>query len=180
MTFEEKTFCCSVTVAVVMMCSAELATIIIAYLTNVEHPLMRCQSYNVSVFGLGERHSVIAQRRICTNNGALLAWIIIHLFIDLIALIAIQTTRYRALLPYIFTAVIDLLMSSAYLVVLFVQMIRGDKIDNVLVIFIIFVVLFKSYSLYCSRRLYWILQSVFDRRYSTRTVVIKDDSSFQF
>ncbi|KHJ91016.1 hypothetical protein OESDEN_09126 [Oesophagostomum dentatum] len=96
---------------------------------DVEHPLMRCQSYNVSL--PGERSSVTAQRRLCTTSGPLLAYVIAHLFINLIALVAIQTSRYRALIPYIFTAVLDLLMSSAYLVVLFVQIIRGDQIENV-------------------------------------------------
>ncbi|ETN81325.1 hypothetical protein NECAME_08582 [Necator americanus] len=158
---------------------------------------MRCQSYNVSM--LGERSSMTTQRRLCTTSGPLLAWLIAHLFINLIALVAIQTSRYRALIPYIFAAVVDLLMSSAYLVVLFVQMIRGDEIENVvllqlcgfvtrefififqtLVLFIAAIVVFKSYSVYCSRRLYWILQSVFDRRYTTRTLVVKDDSVFQF
>ncbi|EYC04947.1 hypothetical protein Y032_0085g1882 [Ancylostoma ceylanicum] len=202
MSFEEKTFCCSVTVAVVVMCSLEMTAIIISYLTNLEHPLMRCQSYNVSM--PGEHSSQTAQRRLCTTSGPLLAWLIAHLFINLVALVAIQTSRYRALIPYICTAVIDLLVSSAYLVVLFVQMIRGDQIENVmmfflnfsllllsrqnswifsfqiLVLFIAVVVVFKCYSVYCSRRLYWILQSVFDRRYTTRTMVVKDDSVFQF
>ncbi|KAL6743929.1 hypothetical protein Aduo_016914 [Ancylostoma duodenale] len=178
MSFEEKTFCCSVTVAVAVMCSLEMTAIIISYLTNLEHPLMRCQSYNVSM--PGEHSSQTAQRRLCTTSGPLLAWLIAHLFINLIALVAIQTSRYRALIPYICTAVIDLLVSSAYLVVLFVQMIRGDQIENILVLFIAVVVVFKCYSVYCSRRLYWILQSVFDRRYTTRTMVVKDDSVFQF
>ncbi|KAK6756704.1 hypothetical protein RB195_014874 [Necator americanus] len=146
--------------------------------SDLEHPLMRCQSYNVSM--LGERSSMTTQRRLCTTSGPLLAWLIAHLFINLIALVAIQTSRYRALIPYIFAAVVDLLMSSAYLVVLFVQMIRGDEIENTLVLFIAAIVVFKSYSVYCSRRLYWILQSVFDRRYTTRTLVVKEDSVFQF
>ncbi|VDM80600.1 unnamed protein product [Strongylus vulgaris] len=53
--------------------------------TDVEHPLMRCQSYNVSV--LGEGYPGIAQRRLCTTNGALLAYVIAHLFINLVALV---------------------------------------------------------------------------------------------
>ncbi|XGW05386.1 hypothetical protein V3C99_016055 [Haemonchus contortus] len=179
MSFEQKTLCCTVNIAVIVMCSLEMTAIIVGYLTNFEHPLMRCRSYNVSVGG-PEHSTVTTQKRLCTTNGPLLAWLIAHLFINLAALIAIQTSRYRAIIPYISAAVVDLLMASAYFVVLLVQMIRGEQIDPVLVVFIVVVVIFKSYSVYCSRRLYWILQSVFDRRYSTRTMIVKDDSVFQF
>ncbi|KAK6010530.1 hypothetical protein OSTOST_24441 [Ostertagia ostertagi] len=147
--------------------------------SDFEHPLMRCRSYNVSVSG-AEHSTVTTQKRLCTTNGPLLAWLIAHLFINLGALIAIQTSRYRAIIPYITAGVVDLLVASAYLVVLLVQLIRGEQVDPVLVVFIVVVVVFKSYSVYCARRLYWILQSVFDRRYTTRTMIVKDDSVFQF
>ncbi|VDL86859.1 unnamed protein product [Nippostrongylus brasiliensis] len=126
---------------------------------------MRCRSYNVTVSG-AQQSALMTQRRLCTTSGPLLAWLIAHLFIDLAALIAIQTSRYRAIIPYISACVVDLLMASAYFVIL--------------VVFIAVVVVFKSYSVYCSRRLYWVLQSVFDSRYQTRTMLIKDDSAFQF
>lgn len=45
--------------------------------------------------------------------------------------IAIQTSRYRAIIPYISAAVVDLLVSSAYLVVLLAQLIRGEQTDPV-------------------------------------------------
>ncbi|KAK5965089.1 hypothetical protein GCK32_003890 [Trichostrongylus colubriformis] len=179
MSFEQKTLCCSFSVAVVVMCSVEMIAIIVGYLTNFEHPLMRCRSYNVSTGGVQHSTSTI-QKRLCTTNGPLLAWLIAHLFINLGALISIQTSRYRAIIPYISAGVVDLLVSSAYFVVLLVQLIRGEQIDPVLVVFIVVIVVFKSYSVYCARRLYWILQSVFDRRYTTRTVIAKDDSVFQF
>ncbi|VDP03732.1 unnamed protein product [Heligmosomoides polygyrus] len=179
MSFEQKTCCCSLNVAVVVLCSVEMATIIIGYLTNFEHPLMRCRSYNVSVGGT-QRTTVTTQKRLCTTNGPLLAWLIAHLFINLGALIAIQTSRYRAIIPYISAAVVDLLVSSAYLVVLLAQLIRGEQTDPILVVFIVAIVVFKSYCVYCARRLYWQLQSVFDRRYTTRTMIIKEDSAFQF
>ncbi|KAK6046976.1 hypothetical protein COOONC_15520 [Cooperia oncophora] len=102
---------------------------------NFEHPLMRCRSYNVSVGGV-QHTTVTTQRRLCTTNGPLLAWLIAHLFINLGALL-----------------------------------IRGEQIDPAYV---------NRHSVYCSRRLYWILQSVFDRRYTTRTMIVKDDSVFQF
>ncbi|WKY12475.1 hypothetical protein Q1695_003788 [Nippostrongylus brasiliensis] len=179
MSFEQRTLCCSLNVAVAILCSMEMTTIIIAYLTNVEHPLMRCRSYNVTVSG-AQQSALMTQRRLCTTSGPLLAWLIAHLFIDLAALIAIQTSRYRAIIPYISACVVDLLMASAYFVVLMAQLVRGDNLEPVLVVFIAIVVVFKSYSVYCSRRLYWVLQSVFDSRYQTRTMLIKDDSAFQF
>ncbi|KJH45591.1 hypothetical protein DICVIV_08361 [Dictyocaulus viviparus] len=177
MSFDQRTLCCSVNLAVVVMCSAEMAIIIVAYLTNVEYPLMRCRSYNVSIAG-NHHSSSTSQRRLCTANGTLVTWLIIHLFINLSALVAIQTSRYRALLPYIYTGVVDLLMASAYLVVLFVQLIRGEEIDKNLVLFIVAIVVFKAYSVFCSRRLYWILQSNFDRNSTTRTMIVKDESEF--
>ncbi|KAE9413145.1 hypothetical protein Angca_001054 [Angiostrongylus cantonensis] len=165
---------------------------------------MRCRSYNVSMVGGPHHSSFISQHRLCTTDRTLLAWIVAHLFINLCALVAIHTSRYRALLPYIYTNTVDLLMSSAYLVVLFVHLIRGEHVDQVrlflflvysyykkfnfhkrslylqtVLLFIVAVIVFKGYSVFCCRRLYWILQSMFDRRFYTHTVIVKDEPEFQ-
>uniref|UniRef100_A0A158P8Y8 Secreted protein n=1 Tax=Angiostrongylus cantonensis TaxID=6313 RepID=A0A158P8Y8_ANGCA len=84
MSFEQRTLCCNISVGVVIMCSAEMTVIIVAYLTK--HPLMRCRSYNVSMVGGPHHSSFISQHRLCTTDRTLLAWIVAHLFINLCAL----------------------------------------------------------------------------------------------
>uniref|UniRef100_A0A1I7XLM9 G_PROTEIN_RECEP_F1_2 domain-containing protein n=1 Tax=Heterorhabditis bacteriophora TaxID=37862 RepID=A0A1I7XLM9_HETBA len=180
MNFEYRSLCCHVSVAVSIVCISEIALILLSYSTNIEHPLMSCQSYNVSIPRPFSSSPTLTAHRLCTTSGPLLMWIIGHLFTDILALIAIHTSRHRALIPCLFVTVMDLLASSAYIVVLFVQIILGEHIDKKLLMFIIALMLFKSYDVCCGRQLFWFLQSQFDSRYTPRSTLVKDDSIFQF
>uniref|UniRef100_A0A1I7TBX2 Methyltransf_21 domain-containing protein n=1 Tax=Caenorhabditis tropicalis TaxID=1561998 RepID=A0A1I7TBX2_9PELO len=86
MDFEYKILCCHVAVDVAILCSLELIVIVATYLTGFKHPLMTCQSFNVSILERYNEPTVLSQHKICTTNGPLVFWIIIHLFTDLMAL----------------------------------------------------------------------------------------------
>ncbi|CAI4222774.1 unnamed protein product [Auanema sp. JU1783] len=180
MDFEFRSLCCHISIAVALMCAMEMAAIVLTYVTNVGHPLMVCHAYNVSIAQALSSEPHMTEHRLCTTNGPLLFWIMLHLFTDAAALVAIQTIKHQLLIPYLITTVLDVLMSSAYICVLFFQIILGDKIDTVLLIFMVFILFFKFYDLICGRRLYWFLQWRFDSRFTPRSTVIRDEDHFQF
>ncbi|EFP05757.1 hypothetical protein CRE_27099 [Caenorhabditis remanei] len=89
MDFEYKILCCHVAVDVAVLCTLEIIVIVATYLTGFKHPLMTCQSFNVSILERYNEPTVLSQHKICTTNGPLVFWIIIHLFTDLMALMSV-------------------------------------------------------------------------------------------
>ncbi|CAA98944.1 Inner membrane protein [Caenorhabditis elegans] len=182
MDFEYKILCCNVAVDVAILCSLEIIVIVATYLTGFKHPLMTCQSFNVSILERYNEPTVLSQHKICTTNGPLVFWIIIHLFTDLMALISIYTKNTKLLLGFLVVTSMDLLVSLAYVVVLLAFIVLNEQIDKVMIMFMGGMVLFKIYEILTGRRLYWYLLWLQDNMMAPRSALIKNDdnSVFQF
>ncbi|CAD6186822.1 unnamed protein product [Caenorhabditis auriculariae] len=178
--FQYNVLCCHVWISVAVLRAMETIAIIVTYLTGVRHPLMTCQTYNVTLLERYNEPPMFSEHRICTTNGPLLFWIIIHVFTDILALVAVYTKSTKVLFPYLFATAMDLLMSLAYVVVLLVFVAVGEEVNKILVMSMIGLVLFKAYDMVCGRRLYWYLQWQRDSLLTPRSAVIKDDQGFQF
>ncbi|CAL2044644.1 hypothetical protein CAEBREN_24438 [Caenorhabditis brenneri] len=182
MDFEYKILCCHVAVDVAILCSLEIIVIVATYLTGFKHPLMTCQSFNVSILERYNEPTVLSQHKICTTNGPLVFWIIIHLFTDLMALISIYSKNTKLLLGFLVVTSLDLLVSLAYVVVLLAFIILNEQVDKVMIMFMGGMVLFKVYEILTGRRLYWYLLWIQDNMMTPRSALIKNDdnSVFQF
>ncbi|UMM34576.1 hypothetical protein L5515_007589 [Caenorhabditis briggsae] len=143
---------------------------------------MTCQSFNVSILERYNEPTVLSQHKICTTNGPLVFWIIIHLFTDLMALISIYTKNTKLLLGFLVVTSLDLLVSLAYVVVLLAFIILNEEVDKVMIMFMGGMVLFKIYEILTGRRLYWYLLWIQDNMMAPRSALIKNDdnSVFQF
>ncbi|UMM34575.1 hypothetical protein L5515_007589 [Caenorhabditis briggsae] len=163
--FEYKILCCHVAVDVAILCTLEIIVIVATYLT---------ERYN--------EPTVLSQHKICTTNGPLVFWIIIHLFTDLMALISIYTKNTKLLLGFLVVTSLDLLVSLAYVVVLLAFIILNEEVDKVMIMFMGGMVLFKIYEILTGRRLYWYLLWIQDNMMAPRSALIKNDdnSVFQF
>ncbi|KAF1751732.1 hypothetical protein GCK72_018286 [Caenorhabditis remanei] len=182
MDFEYKILCCHVAVDVAVLCTLEIIVIVATYLTGFKHPLMTCQSFNVSILERYNEPTVLSQHKICTTNGPLVFWIIIHLFTDLMALISIYSKSTKLLLGFLVVTCLDLLVSLAYVVVLLAFIVLNEQVDKVMIMFMGGMVLFKIYEILTGRRLYWYLLWLQDNMMAPRSALIKNDdnSVFQF
>ncbi|CAI2354918.1 unnamed protein product [Caenorhabditis sp. 36 PRJEB53466] len=180
--FEYRILCCHVAVDVAILCTLEIVVIVSTYLTGFKHPLMTCQSFNVSLLERYNEPTVLSQHKICTTNGPLLFWIIIHVFTDLMALISIYTKNTKLLLGYLFVTSLDLLMSLAYVVVLLAFIVVSEPVDKILMMFMVGMVVFKVYEILSGRRLYWYLLWRQDNMMTPRSALVKHDDNnvFQF
>uniref|UniRef100_A0A8R1DU80 Uncharacterized protein n=1 Tax=Caenorhabditis japonica TaxID=281687 RepID=A0A8R1DU80_CAEJA len=144
---------------------------------------MTCQSFNVSILERYNEPTVLSQHKICTTNGPLLFWIIIHLFTDLMALVSIYSKNAKFLFGYLVVTSLDLLMSLAYVVVLLAFIVLSENVDKVLMMFMVGMVLFKIYEILTGRRLYWYLLWIQDNMLTPKSALVKNDdnnSVFQF
>ncbi|CAB3397504.1 unnamed protein product [Caenorhabditis bovis] len=181
MDFEYRILCCHVSIDVAILCTLEIIVIICTYLTGFQHPLMTCQKYNVTLLERYNESPVLTEHKICTTNGPLLFWIIIHVFTDLLALVSIYSKNTRFIIGFLIVTSMDLLMSLAYLVVLLVFIVLGEDVDKALMVFIIGMVIFKIYHVLCGRRLYWYLSWQQDNLITPRSALVKhEDNAFEF
>ncbi|CAI5453602.1 unnamed protein product [Caenorhabditis angaria] len=173
MSFEYRVLCCHVAVDVAILSGVEIIVIVATYLTGFQHPLMSCKSFNVSFLERYNEAPMISQHKICTTSGPLLFWIIIHVFTCLLALISIYKKSPTFLSGLLIVTSMDLLMSLAYLVVLLTFLIVNEPVDNILLMFMVGVVIFKIYEMLCARRLYWYLQWKQDNLMTPRSALVK-------
>lgn len=168
-----------VVITVAVFCILEVTTIVVVYATGIKHPLMRCHTIEPAFLDRTYLQNV-KEHETCTTNTSLLVWIALHLLTDVAALISLYNNSTKPLFPYLMTTFLDLLTTSAYLVVLIVFVVVGEKVDGILVLFMIALVIFKFLAFLSSRKLYWYLKWKADNEMVPRSAIVKQEDTFQF